>query len=390
MRNIHAAGSLAVALVLVSGTASAQRHRSQAPQGSGPVSQQADKQQALILEKQQLGTAAFAGVARARMRNGDCAGALDAFDAAILHSIDASLRRDRGICHEQLGHPFPAIDDYRAYLTADPDAPDAEGIRARLGHLEQVNTGKSSTGDDDDVPPSAPAAGDASVSVSVGTGDGTTGASASASGNAGAGGDVPRDTMDYVERNDNAMMRSPLRHGKGFSFAPYFAEHKWFDQNSNFGDSYTWAECVGLQLRYSFGRTGTLFLEGAYQHFNSTSGSAAQELGSIQGLSSQIGLELRFPLDAEYDNQLFFAPGLGFEHIVVSTALAGGPSNSEGALVPRLRFGWRHMVDASAAIDLSLDGGMGKFALYDGDFPFGGPGQEVAMIGLNFDLVWGL
>jgi hypothetical protein len=147
---------------------------------------------------------------------------------------------------------------------------------------------------------------------------------------------------------------------------------------------------VGLQLRYSFGRVATLFLEGAYQHFNSTSGSTNSVVGSIDGLTSQIGLELRFPLDPGYDNQLFVAPGIGFDHIVVSSTLADSSSNSEGAIVPRARLGWRHMVDASASIDLSLDAGVGKFALYDGDFPFGGSGQEVAMLGLNLALVWGL
>ncbi len=380
MRTIHAAASLAAALALVSGTARAQQPQPPAGGAAGAGAHKGHKLQPLILEKQQLGTAAFASVARDRMRGGDCAGALDAFDEAIGHSIDPSLRRDRGLCHEQLGHPYPAIDDYRAYLTAEPDAPDAEGIRGRLARLEQDTTGKSSQGDDQ---PPAGASASASASVTV-------------NGGAVASADVPPpskgpppDPMDAVE-HDSDTMRSPLRMGKGFSFAPYFAEHKWFDQGSSFGDSYTWAECVGLQLRYSFGRTATLFVEGAYQTFNSTAGSASQTLGTISGLDSQIGLELRFPLDADYDNQLLVAPGIGFDHIVVSSTLASSASNSEGAIVPRARFGWRHMVDASASIDLSLDAGIGKFALYDGDFPFGGPGQEVALLGLNVALVWGL
>jgi hypothetical protein len=379
MRTIHAAASLAAALVLISGTAGAQQQQQQPMPGGA---QQGRKQQPLILEKQQLGTAAFATVARDRMRNGDCAGALDAFDAAIAHSIDASLRRDRGLCHEQLAQPYPAIDDYRAYLTAEPDAPDAEGIRGRLARLEQDTTGKSSQGDDQ-----PPAAASASASGSV---------TATVNGTAEASAEVPPpsngpppDPMDAVI-HDNDMMRSPLRRGKGFSFAPYFAEHKWFDSGSSFGDSYTWAECVGLQLRYSFGRTATVFVEGAYQLFNSTAGSSSQAVGTISGLDSQVGLELRFPLDPDYDNQLIVAPGIGFDHIVVSSTLANSSSNSEGAIVPRARFGWRHMVDSSASIDLSLDAGMGKFALYDGDFPFGGPGSEIALLGLDLGLVWGL
>jgi hypothetical protein len=325
-------------------------------------------------------------VARARMRNGDCAGALDAFDAAIAHSIDPTLRRDRGLCHEQLGHPYPAIDDYRAYLTAEPDAPDADGIRVKLAALEQSTTGKSSA-DDDDIPPSA-SAGGASASASVHIGAGGASADASASGGGGSSG-PPHDSLDYVP-HDNDMMKSPLRHGKGFSIAPYFAVHKWFNSGSSFGESDTWAECVGLQLRYSFGHVTTLFLEAAYQHFNTTADSTDSIYGSLQGLTSQVGLELRFPLDPDYDNQLFFAPGIGFDHLVFSTIVANSGTDSMGAIIPRARFGWRHMVDASAGIDLSLDGGAGKFALYDGDFPFGGPGQWNAMVALNVGLVWGM
>jgi hypothetical protein len=382
MRKIHAAGSLAAALALASGTAGAQSQ----PTPSGPPANY-QKPQPLILEKQQLGTSAFAIVARTRMRNGDCAGALDVFDAAVAHSIDPTLRRDRGICHEQLGHPFAAIDDYRAYLTEEPDAPDAEGIRGRLGRLEQDNTGRSSNGDDDDVPP---ATGGASATVTVGTGGAGGDAQVSAGGSS-----KPRDAMDYIE-HDNDQMKSPLRLGKGFSVAPYFSEHKWFFQNSNFGDSFTWAEAVGLQFRYSFGHVTTLFIEAAYQRFNSTAGAAGSVQASIQGLTSQIGLELRFPLDADYDNQLFFGPGIGFDHIVESLNLAGAPSTSLGAIVPRARFGYRHLVAASAGIDISLDAGMGKFALYSdpatggSDFPFNGPGSETALVALNIALLWGL
>src|SRR5579863_3474445 len=96
--------------------------------------------QPLILEKEQLGTAAMTSAGRTRMRSGDCAGALDAFDAVLRTAVDPTVNRDRGLCHERLGHTYPAIDDYRVYLTRQPDAPDAEGIRQRLVHLERVAT----------------------------------------------------------------------------------------------------------------------------------------------------------------------------------------------------------------------------------------------------------
>jgi tetratricopeptide (TPR) repeat protein len=95
------------------------------------------------------------GVGRARMSKGDYAGALEAFDAALRTSTDPVLHRDRGLCHEQLGHPFPAMDDFRYYLTALPDAPDSEDIRNRLNQLETAN-GMGGTGTGAAQPPGAP------------------------------------------------------------------------------------------------------------------------------------------------------------------------------------------------------------------------------------------
>src|ERR1700759_5690695 len=94
-------------------------------QEAGPTSPRNYKPQPLNLQKEKLGTEAYATSARARMKAGDCAGALTSFDAALRTSDeDPTLFRDRGICHEQLGHPYPAIDDYRSYLTAVPGAQD--------------------------------------------------------------------------------------------------------------------------------------------------------------------------------------------------------------------------------------------------------------------------
>jgi hypothetical protein len=78
-------------------------------------------------------------LARTRMAKGDCVGALEAFDAALRTSVDVTVHRDRGLCHEKLGQPFPAMDDFRVYLTAVPDAPDSEDIRTRLNQLEIAN-----------------------------------------------------------------------------------------------------------------------------------------------------------------------------------------------------------------------------------------------------------
>src|ERR1700704_4273507 len=80
----------------------------------------------LNLQRQQQGTQGMADVGRARVRDGDCEGALTAFEEALRTSNDPTIHRDRGLCHEKLGHPYPAIDDYRVYLTHAPDALDAD------------------------------------------------------------------------------------------------------------------------------------------------------------------------------------------------------------------------------------------------------------------------
>lgn len=78
-----------------------------------------------------------AATARRLSSMGRCDEALAPFDAAVeSRSGDATLRRDRGVCHEKLGHPAPAIDDYRAYLSMEPTAQDAASIRTRLDALE--------------------------------------------------------------------------------------------------------------------------------------------------------------------------------------------------------------------------------------------------------------
>jgi hypothetical protein len=363
MRNVEAAGGIAVALVLVAGAANAQ---SQPPGKYKP--------QPLILQRQQLGTEAYAGVGRTRMRNGDCAGANEAFDAALRTSTDPTIYRDRGLCHERLGEPYPAIDDYRYYLTASPDAPDAESIRGRLANLEQATSGHSSASSD--TPDDGSTAG-ASATVSV-DGGGVHAGATTASGK-------PHDKMDYVEHDDDTLHTS-LRRGKGWGLAPFFSMHKWWNsQEQSFGDGTTWSESVGLQFRYSTGPGGAVFLEAGYEHFNSTGLAEV----TLQGLTSQIAYELRFPLDPDYDNQFLFAPGLGYEHLVASVNAPGFPSQSEGAFVPRLRFGYRHMIESNAAIDLSLDAGVANFFQYS-KFPFDSNNPTNLLLAANVALVWGL
>lgn len=368
MRNAKAAGLLAAALVVAPAVASAQT----APTGA----KRPYKPQPLILHKEQLGDVHFAAVARDRMRNGDCAGALDAFDAALRTANDPTLYRDRGLCNEKLGYPYPAIDDYRHYLTQVPDAADADGIREHLGKLlAQTGQGGPDEGDDDSSPGGAGAGTGAGASAKVSIG----GSGVEASTSADSGGGRPHDRLDYVER-DNDEMASSLRRGKGWGLAPFFAEHKFLPSGSSFDTPETWSESIGLQFRYSVGPQGTIVVEAGYEHFNASDVA----LASTSGLTSQVGWEFRLPIDAEYDNQLLVTPGLGYEHLVV-TGNGQSLSLPFDVLMPRARVGYRRMLTPSAGIDFGLDGGL-ALALSQSI----GGSKSVPMFGLDVSLVWGL
>jgi len=375
MRKVLAAvcSALAVAVVAIpAGVAQAQ------PDKAGAAHDY--KSQPLNLHREQLGTVAYAGNARARMRAGDCEGALASFDLALSTSNqDPTLYRDRGLCHEKLGHPFPAVDDYRVYLTNVPDAPDAPAIRERLARLEDETTGRAPAADKNDDADVPPATAEASGSVSASASAGGAGSASSASASV-----TSRDKLAYNERDDDPL-DTPLRRGKGFTLAPFFSEHKWFFSNTTFGDAQTWSESVGAQLRYSGGAVAALVVEVGYEHFNS---STSADRFTIAGLTSLLAVELRFRLDPEYDNQLFLAPGLGYEHIAYSPTNPELPSISVNGLVPRMRFGYRHVFEADASLDFSIDLGVAKW------FVPGSAGTldipATALVAANVALAWGL
>ncbi len=345
-RSLAAAAAVGALLPLLAGGAA---HAQDAPKPKY-------KLQPLNLHKERLGTDAFADAGRARMRNGDCAGALEAFDAALRTAVDPTINRDRGLCHERLGDLYPAMDDYRAYLVAIPDAPDADSIRQRLGALEQQTMGHTSaTSDQPDFTPS-PAAG----------GDGT-----------------KPDRLEYNE-HDHDEMASSLRHGTGFSLGPFFALHKWFTSTEqNIGDGTTWSESVGLILRWSISASGAIFVEGGYEHFNDTT------FAVLQGLTSQVGYEFRIPLDYDFTNQFLIAPGVGYEFLQISPNQAGLSPETGGAIVPRLRLGWRHMLTTSSALDLALDGGVMAVAV-GGNFLSVSSQPSAVLAALNVGVQWGL
>ncbi len=351
-------------VVLVSGVA-----RAQAPAPAAGTTARS-KPQPLNLQHAQPGTQGLGATARARMTPGDYAGALDVFDEALRTSTEPTLYRDRGLCHEKLGHPYPAMDDYRRYLTNAPDAPDADSIRERLDLLQDQISGHVHSSESDDSPFATPAAAPPPPS------DRSTEAQAKGP----MGGQPSTRVETYDDADDD--INGALRHGRGWSVAPFFAEHKWFLDGSSFGDSQTWAECVGLQIRYSIAPRGTLVLEAGYEHFNSTN----VDVAVVYGLSSLFAYEFRIPMDVRYDNQFFVAPGVGYEQLVVAPTDPSASTTSEGAISGRVRFGWRHLLGSSTALELSLDGGVAEFFTFDGS----GMSSTAGLAGLNLALAWAL
>ena len=99
--------------------------------------------------------------------------------------------------------------------------------------------------------------------------------------------------------------------------------------------------------------------------------------------------ELRFPLDDDYENQILLAPGLGYEHLYVSPTNVQQTPFFVGALVPRVRFGVRHLLTPAAGIDVSLDGGVANFFQYS-SFPYDSNQSITTFVALNVGMVWGL
>jgi tetratricopeptide (TPR) repeat protein len=319
-----------------------------------------DKPQPLNLERAELGGAAeFANVGRARMRRANYAGAIDAFDEALRTSMDATLYRDRGLCHEKLGQPYPAMQDYRTYLANSRQAPDSEAIGDRLRNLEDQVAGRTPSVASDDAPPRGVNAGATEEEMKAA---------------------APPDI-------DEDPQRSSLRAGSGWGFAAFFAGRKWIRDAgvASVSTSQSWAECLGAQLRYSIGSRGALLMEAGYEHFNST--SIDPEI--VSGFTSLLATELRVPLGESYDNQFLVAPGVGYEHLVFSPSDLNLSPYSEGALTARVRAGYRHMLGASVALDLSLEGGWAAFFKYDGS-AVDAHDSTGGMVASNVAIAWGL
>ena len=329
------------AIMAVAPDASAQQKGSSTPAGPARSSTQ------FTLRREEAG-GPDVQVARERARAGDCAGALPAFDAAIERTIEPTLRRDRGLCHEKLGHPFPAIEDYRAYLHALPDAVDYDQISERLAALEdQTGTG-GGAGARSQKDGDAKASGSASASASFSFGSG--GASGSGEASAAADPSQPTDpgrSYDYQtaqEKLADAAEASPLRNGTGVVLGPFVHVPRVF-LGERARDQLGYG--VGLALRYATTRTVSVISEIGYAGIG-TSGAASAQSGPLL----LAGIELRLPISRFAGDHILLRGGLGYERHVVS-----GTRAINDNLLGRFGIGYRHVFGPSIGLEFLADGG---------------------------------
>jgi hypothetical protein len=299
---------LAVGALLCARDAAAQTHRT-AP--AAPASTQ---------------RTSMGDIAEQRMRAGDCEGALDAFDAALQTSTAPQLHRDRGSCHDKLGHPYPAIEDYRAYLTERPNAPDADRIRARVVELESqvgiVRQGQAGVSDHNG----------ADVSTSIG---GETDLEAPTGG---------ASSLEMLERNEQLESQadsSPLRRGRGFIIGLAVGGRDF--SSSSFGA----AELAGIELRYSLSHVSTLLLEPSVTHVNGGGTVTALSGPGIMG-----GYEARLAFNSRVSDALLVGATFRFE------SLSEANGYVYAVLEPEGRVGYRHVFGPALGLEAVVDGGV--------------------------------
>jgi len=363
-----------MATVCILGIATSRSAEAQ-PAKPSPSTGQKDRSNSQFMLRRGDAGGADAQIARGRARAGDCAGALVSFDAAIAATIEPTLRRDRGLCHEKLGNPFPAVDDYRAYLTALPEAPDADQIRQRLAALEeQIGVGGPSSqvvGSSDDNPELGSADAHASFAVD---GEGAGESTKSSRKKKKYTDDGAQHSYDYYvaqEKRSDEAEASPLRYGSGFVVGPYLNLPRYFVGN---GASKAFSFNVGATFRYSTGKLLTIITEVGYAGVGTSN-----ELGGRSGVSLMGGLELRIPISRYASDNLLLRAGPGYEHLVES-----GTRATNNFLTGRFGLGYRHVFGPAVGLELLLDGGPAVL------FPEGGGDKKVlGLVGSSFALVVG-
>ncbi len=279
--------------------------------------------------------------ARAKAAAGDCKGALDLFDEALRHSIDPTLYRDRGACHEKLGNVYPAIDDYRAYLSQSPDAADAEKIRQRLDDLIKTSS--------QDIGPDLGRGGDFDSEMRGGMVHGGAPVKKESqpekdeteeekkSPKAQADPNKPLDVIEYEEKRAKETGTSANREGKGFIVGAYLYPRYVFNPWA-----FRFGQGVGAKLGYALNSWSLLTLELGYMSQLST-GAAS----SADGFTTLFSWEMRFPLDHWSNNQFVFSVGGGYENLTNGTI-----GQAYASFVGRGRAGWRHVFGPSFALDV--------------------------------------
>ena len=351
-----------------------------APPGGGGAPPTSRSSSQFTLRREEAG-GNDAAVARQRARAGDCAGALPAFDAAINVTIEPTLRRDRGLCHEKLGDPYPAIDDYRAYISSRPDAPDADQIRERLAKLEeQVGVGAQSAASFQESNETLHIGGSFSQGTQGGITSGSTEGPSKSSHKArhedevlGARPGEPERGYDYYAKREeiaDASESSPLRYGTGWIVGPFLTVPRYFvgsGVNTDLGFA------VGATFRYAWTSSLTFITELGYVGV----GESGQPTSS-SGPLVFAGVELRVPLDTWATNNLILGIGPGYEHYTTSGTQLGA-----SAVLGRGRFGFRHVFGAAIGLEITADGGPAFVK------PDSFDGKVVGLIGASVALVIG-
>lgn len=299
------------------------------------------------------------------MAKSDWAGALEAFDAALRTSVDVTVHRDRGICHEQLGHPFPAMDDFRLYLTAVPDASDSDDIRNRLNALEVAN-GQGGSGN-------AAAAANATqgevASTNTNTANhedpfaGQTGAitndpgAGKANGPASTGGPARTSTFEQEEAQNDSWDQaesSPLRRGTGLTFGAYGRGYAGF-VGSGLGIS---GYGVGATIRGSLGEVSTLYGEIGYASYTSGSSDNTFTTTNVSGGGFTIGFgyEARIRLDQFASNAIIIAGIASYERIS-TTFTSEVAATAIDLFTPRGKLGYRHVFGPGLGLEIAAEVG---------------------------------
>lgn len=334
---------IVLATALVSGNAFAQA------KPASPPARSRNQPFNLSSSDQAAGPAARA---RAKARANDCDGALPLFDEAIRVTIEPTLRRDRGACHDKLGNAQAAIDDYRAYLYARPEAADAKDIEERIqvleGQLEQSRKPESDSGGQGGAR--------ASASISI-NGDKTEASAGTDRDDAQRRKDATSydDYSAQVRKRDEAESSS-IRMGTGGAFGLFgagraFLSNGFYETQAGY--------MVGVTPRYSFNSWFSLIGEIGFAGFGTNSREA------VGGIALWVAPEFRVRLDRFASNQLLFAFGPGYERY---SALDRANPNAFNSAHFRGRVGFRHVFGANIGLDLSFDPGVAVLQ-YDGTPP---------------------